>query len=65
MTELAVLTERVDNQNKTLERIEKKLDAVTGDHETRLRALEASDRKWAAAAIIVSAVLSLILKFWQ
>lgn len=33
------------------------------DHETRIRRLEDGDRRWAAAAVIVSAIVSTLLTF--
>jgi chromosome segregation ATPase len=36
------------------------LERVAADHEARQRAVEASDRRWAAFAIVASAVLSVV-----
>lgn len=40
---LALIQAEVRHQNSALERIERKLDKVTDDHEARLRILEAAD----------------------
>lgn len=87
---LQMLQLEVRHQNGALERIEKKIDKVTDDHESRLRvhttsladhasrlktaeeemeelktrlgALEASDKRWAALTVMAAAALQVIFK---
>ena len=40
---LALIQSEVRHQNSALERIERKLDKVTDDHEARIRAIESAD----------------------
>ena len=53
VTDIAVLTNESKHQSSALERIERKLDRVTDDHEKRIRLLEESKT---AAAIELAAL---------
>jgi hypothetical protein len=74
---LALLQSDVRHLNDFLIRIERKIDKVTDDHEARLRKLEAadpdgtrlavkalqeSDKRWAAAAMVLAVVVPTVLK---
>lgn len=74
---LALLQLEVRHQNDALSRIESKIDKVTDDHEQRLRKVEAadpvgtkaavealqqSDKRWAAAAIVLAFVVPAVMR---
>jgi hypothetical protein len=61
-TDIALLKLTIGTLEKTLARIEGKLDKVTDDHEIRLRKLESSDKAWAVISIVASFALTLAVK---
>ena len=60
---LAVLEVEARYIRETVDRIEETLNQKLLDHESRLRSLESSDRKWAVIAMVGSVAVGVVLHF--
>jgi len=60
---LAVLENEARHIRETVDRIEETLNQKLLDHESRLRGLESSDRKWAVIAMVGSVAVGVVLHF--